>query len=156
MAMAQHVSRYLTEHEIPYEVLTHPPTMSSLETAASAHIPGDCLAKPVILQDDQGYIMALIPATHRLDLQALDSHLHSHVEMAEEPELAALFEDCELGAMPALGPAYGLRTLVDSHLAEQPDIYFDAGDHECLVHVDGEALFEQMDGIELGEFSHHM
>ncbi|HSH29029.1 MAG TPA: YbaK/EbsC family protein, partial [Thiohalobacter sp.] len=106
--------------------------------------------------DDQGYLMALIPATHRLDLQALDAHLHRHVELADEPELASLFEDCELGAMPALGPAYGLRTLVDRHLAEQPDIYFDAGDHERLVHVDGEALFEQMEGIELGEFSRHM
>lgn len=156
MAMAQHVSRYLTEHDIPYELLTHPHTMSSLETAAQAHIPGDCLAKPVILHDDQGYLMALIPATHRLDLQALDAHLHRHVELADEPELASLFEDCELGAMPALGPAYGLRTLVDRQLAEQPDIYFDAGDHERLVHVDAEMLFQEMDGIEVGEFSRHM
>lgn len=156
MAMAQHVSQYLQEHEIPYDLVSHPHSSSSLETAASAHLSGDCVAKSVILEDDQGYLMAVIPATHRLDLRALDTYLTRHVELADEPELAGLFDDCELGAMPALGPAYGLRTLVDRKLAEQPDIYFDAGDHERLVRVDSEALFELMDGFELGEFSRHI
>lgn len=156
MAVAQHVSRYLQDKEIPYDLVFHPHTSSSLETAASAHVSGDCVAKPVILEDDQGYLMAVIPATHRLDLRALDTHLNRHVELADERGLSGLFEDCEPGAMPVLGPVYGLRTLVDKSIAEQPDIYFEAGDHERLVHVEAEVLFDRMDGIEVGDFSRHM
>ena len=44
--------------------------------------------------------------------------------------------------VPPLSPAYGLETVVDEGLAEQPELYFDAGDHEELVHVLTERFFE--------------
>jgi Ala-tRNA(Pro) deacylase len=45
------------------------------------------------------------------------------------------FPDCDAGAVPALGPAYGLDTIWDDGLLERSDLYFDAGDHEPLLHV---------------------
>ena len=50
------------------------------------------------------------------------------------------FRDCELGAVPAAGSAYGIPTLVDDSLLRMPDIYMEGGDHEELVHLSGEAF----------------
>ena len=66
-----------------------------------------------------------------------------------------MFADCEVGALPAMGPAYGLETVVDDVLSEQPDIYFEAGDHEQLIHVSAETFHILMgERIRHGQFSH--
>lgn len=156
MAIAKTILQYLTENDVPYELLTHPHSASSTETAQSAHVSGEVLAKSVLLEDDMGYVMAVIPAVNRVDLGELHRQLNRRVGLATEPELAGVFEDCELGALPALGQAYGIPTVVDDQLAEQPDIYFDAGDHEHLVHISGEAFANVMGEAHFGRFSHHL
>ena len=40
-----------------------------------------------------------------------------------------------MGAIPAVGPAYGMLTVIDKNLGAQPEIYFEAGDHEELIHM---------------------
>ena len=155
MAIASTLSDYLAEHDVAYDVLTHPHTSSSGESAKVSHIPGIRLAKPVILEDDQGYVMVVVPASQRVDLGELHRQLNRNLGLATESELGRLFSDCEIGALPAIGPAYGMETLVDDVLTEQPDIYFEAGDHEQLIHVSAEA-FEALLGkaIQHGRFSH--
>lgn len=155
MTIASTVSDYLAEHDVAYDVLTHPHTSTSGESAQVAHVPGTRLAKSVVLEDDQGYLMVVVPASQRIDLGELHRQLNRNLELAAESELGHLFGDCEIGALPALGPAYGMETLVDDALAEQPDIYFEAGDHEQLIHVSTE-VFESLlgEGIRHGRFSH--
>jgi Ala-tRNA(Pro) deacylase len=60
------------------------------------------------------------------------------VGLATEQELVELFPDCEGGAIPPLGTAYRLVTLVDRDLLKQPEVYFESGDHEHLVKVTGQ------------------
>lgn len=155
MAIAQTILQYLAENEVPFDLLTHPHSASSAETAHAAHVSGEVLAKSVLLGDDLGYVMAVVPAVNRLDLGELHRQLNRRVGLATEPELAGVFEDCELGALPAVGPAYGVTTVVDDQLAEQPDIYFDAGDHEHLVRISGEHFSMLMSDAQFGRFSHH-
>ena len=58
------------------------------------------------------------------------------MEFAKEYELTVLFPDCAVGAVPALGNAYKLQTIVDESMkARSDDIYFEAGDHEELIRV---------------------
>ncbi len=57
------------------------------------------------------------------------------LQLAGEAELKEKFADCALGAVPPLGSAYGLPVVVDVGLAAQPEVYFEAGDHEHVVHV---------------------
>jgi len=156
MAMAQSVTRYLQDHDIDYGVLTHTHTATSMETAEAAHIPGDRIAKTVILEDDKGYVMAVLPASYRIDLGELHRQTHRRLGLATEIELAPIFRDCELGAIPPLGQAYGMETLVDDALAEQTDVYFDAGDHEQLVHVSGEVFTNMTEDARFMRFSRHL
>jgi len=155
MSIASTVSDYLAEHDVAYDVLTHPHTASSGETAEASHVPGNRLAKSVILGDEQGYLMVVLPSNRQVNLGELHRQLNRNLGLATESELGSLFADCETGALPAMGPAYGLETVVDDLLAEQPDIYFEAGDHEQLIHVSAET-FQMLlgDRIQRGQFSH--
>lgn len=155
MAIATTVSDYLAQHDVAYDVLTHPHTASSGESAHASHIPGTRVAKSVVLEDEQGYLMVVLSSSRRVDLGELHRQLHRNLGLATESELASLFADCEIGALPALGPAYQMETVVDSSIAEQPDIYFEAGDHEQLIHVNAETFQSLLgDDIRQGHFSH--
>ena len=156
MAIASTVSTYLAEHDVPYDVLTHPHTASSGESAQASHVPGSRLAKSVVLEDEQGYLMVVLPASRHVDLGELHRQLNRDLGLATESELGTLFSDCEIGALPAIGPAYGMETLVDESIAEQPDIYFEAGDHTTLVRVSAPHFRELMGEAEQAHFSHHI
>ena len=155
MAIATTVSNYLAEHDVAYDVLTHPHTATSGESAEAAHVPGTRLAKSVVLEDDHGYLMVVLPSNRQVNLGELHRQLNRNRGLATEGELGSLFSDCEIGALPAVGPAYGMETVVDDALAEQSDIYFEAGDHEQLIHVTAET-FQSLLGEEArhGRFSH--
>lgn len=154
MAIAITLRDYLAEHGAHYDVVSHARSHNSIQSAKLAHIPPDCLAKPVILEDDGGdYLMAVIPCSHHVRLGALSKELHRTLRLATEYELADLFKDCEVGAVPPLGGAYGVEMIVDEALAQQSDIYFEAGDHEELIHMPGREFMTMLAGARRGQFS---
>jgi Ala-tRNA(Pro) deacylase len=155
MAIARAVQEFLESHDVDYEVVGHPRTVSSMRTAQAAHIPGERLAKSVLLEDDKGYLMAVIPSTCHVDLAKLHQQLHRRVGLAIEQEVAELFGDCDRGAIPPIGAAYRIDAVVDDALLRQPDVYFEAGDHEALVHMSGREFALLMAGLPHGGFTRH-
>ncbi len=135
MAIAAHVADYLAAQGVTYEIIEHQPTASALDAAQKARIPTDRMLKAVLLRDKQGYVLALLPASHRLDLGRMRDSLHRAVRLATEAEIATRFTDCQPGAIPAVGGAYDLDMVVDDALGDQSDVYFDGGDHRSLVHI---------------------
>ena len=154
MAMAETVKRYLATQAVKYQLVQHPRSRSSRETAATAHVPDDHIAKAVILKDEQGFLMVVIPGNHWIKLHALQQELDRPVEMAAEAEIDTLFTDCQVGAIPPLGPAYALETLLDKELSTRVTVYFESGDHEHLVQVSGEDFRRLLQGARHGYFSH--
>jgi len=140
MAIASTVSNFLVAQGVEYDVLTHPHSASSGESAQAAHVPGSHLAKSVILEDEQGYLMVVLPSSRQVNLQELHRQLNRDLVLATESELGGLFSDCEIGALPPIGSIYGVETVVDDAIAEQTDIFFEAGDHEQLIHVSAETF----------------
>jgi Ala-tRNA(Pro) deacylase len=100
--------------------------------------------------------MAIIPASHRLDLQAIHQEFNREFALAREPELVDLFKDCEPGAIPPLGQAYGIDVVVDRSLADIPDVYFEAGDHVSLIRVSGPDFRRLMADSLQRNISHHL
>ena len=137
MSIAASVESHLNQLGVKYDVLLHSHTSNSTHTAQAAHVPGEQLAKCVVLEDDLGYVMAVLPAARNLDLGVLDRRLGRDLGFAAESDLAELFADCEPGAIPPLGDAYGIDAIVDDSLVGKQDIYFESGDHCALVHVSG-------------------
>jgi Ala-tRNA(Pro) deacylase len=158
MTISATMQRYLQERGVGYEVLTHPFTGSSSETAQSAHVSGDRIAKTVVLRDGDaadGYMLAVIPASHHLDLDRLQKWLGRSVALASEQEIGKLFPDCDLGAIPPLGEAYGLDVVLDDSLAGLDEVCFEGGDHRSLVKVGGDQFRQLLSGARHGRFSTH-
>ncbi|MDH3196294.1 MAG: YbaK/EbsC family protein [Hyphomicrobiales bacterium] len=143
MAIAMTLQRYLDDHDVSYDVITHRKTGSSSRSAQSSHISGNNLAKGVVLKSDGKYLLAVLPATGQVELERMRDFVAGSVSLATESEASRLFPDCEEGAMPALGLAYGLTAVVDDDLHGCEDIYFEGGDHRSLVHISG-AQFDRL------------
>jgi Ala-tRNA(Pro) deacylase len=137
MTIAKTVQWYLEANGVSYETLQHPHSRTSEETADVAFIWEDQLAKTVLLEDERGYVAAIVPASYRVDLKKLERQTHRKLELASEAELADVFPDCEMGALPPLGQAYGIPTVYDDRLRRLSCVYFEGGDHRDLVYVGG-------------------
>jgi Ala-tRNA(Pro) deacylase len=156
MAVAMTLQDYLDRWGVEYEVIPHPHTGSSLETAEAAHVSGEKIAKCVVTEDYRGYLMVVVPASHQVAFDLLDDELDRRLELATEEELTDIFSDCETGAIPPLGEAYGIDVALDESLTQCDEIYFEAGDHTELIHVSGEDFRDMMAGADRGHFSQHM
>ncbi len=135
MTAAKRLTRYLEKNGINYDIVSHPYSEGALNTAHSACISSRSMTKAVILEDDQGFVLAALPSSNKLMLNWLNQHLERHLKLVEEKSLSQLFNDCEPGAIPAMGQPWGLITACDVDLNTVADIYLEAGDHRELVHM---------------------
>src|SRR5947209_9038965 len=107
------ISKYLDRHRARYSLLTHPTAYTAQEEAAAAHVHGREWAKTVVCFADDQSILAVVPAPFAVDLNRLQQMTGAcSVRLAEEQEFVSLFQDCEVGAMPPLGPLFGQRVFV--------------------------------------------
>jgi len=128
------VHHFLQGAHVPYTVLPHLPAFTALEDAAATHVPDRDWAKVVVCFIDDEPVEAVVPAPRLVDLdRLLDLAGGRSIRVAEESELRRLFPDCELGAMPPLGPLYGQTVFVDAALAMEPKIVFNAGTHRDAI-----------------------
>jgi Ala-tRNA(Pro) deacylase len=85
---------------------------------------------------DDGFAMAVMPATARADFGKLKSALGvKEIRLATELEFTGLFPDCDVGAMPPFGNLYGIPVYVDEALAEDEEIIFNAGTHQDTIRM---------------------
>ncbi len=138
MAVALSLLQYLETADVDYDVIHHPHSSTSIDTAKTSHVSGKRLAKGVVVEDSDGhYLLAVIPASRHLDLARLHHQLGRQVGLATEEELSELFPDCEPGAVPPLGAPYRLETIVDKTLENEPEIFLEGGFHDDLIHMSG-------------------
>jgi len=149
MSLAKTVNYALALTRVDYDILRHHHSDTSMAAARSAHVEPSSLAKAVVLKDQIGPLLAVVPASEQLDLERLRQLLRRPaLDFIPEDQLDQLFYDCEKGAIPPLGPDYRVPTVVDMRLRDLSDVYFEAGDHEDLVHVDQTSFRTLMRGAE--------
>ena len=150
------ITTYLGKLDVRYETLQHRHTLTTHQTISESGVPKRSMAKGVLFCHDDAYVLAVVPAGKRVDHAALSALLgQREVALASEDELAYLFPDCELGAVPAVGAAYGLSSVVDAALLDEEDVYLEAGDHQSLVRIAGQDFRRLMTGVSAGEITLH-
>lgn len=137
MAISQTLRNYMENCGVTFHEVPHAHAMQAAKLAEVAHIPGRRVAKSVLIRVGDRYMLAVAPSSRRIQLDDLARWLGQDVMLAEEADAAPLFTDCELGAMPPIGAAFGLQTILDDEILDADDIYFEGGDHRTLVHVGG-------------------
>jgi len=156
MAIAMSLQEFLKDNDIGFDVVPHSYTTSSMSTAEAARISGEAIAKSVILEDEKGYVMAVIPATHHVEIGVLSEQMNRHLGLATEPELGRIFNDCVPGAIPPLGTSYGMDVAYDDCLNDCTEVYFEAGDHTEMIHIKGEDFRKMMTKAHHGHFTRHI
>jgi Ala-tRNA(Pro) deacylase len=130
------VRAFLDEHHIKYVVISHSKAYTAQGIAAIAHIPGQELAKTVVVKLDGALAMAVLPASFQVDLLALKRAVGvEDASLASEREFKQHFPDCETGAMPPFGNLYGIPVYVDETLTRDEEIAFNAGTHLELIRM---------------------
>ena len=107
MPLSERLRSFLDSHHAEYTFTTHPKAFTAREVAVAEHLPPREVAKTVVVLGDGAYSIIVIPASRLVDLHEVRTTLgFSQVRLATENELGTLFPDCEIGAMPPLGPLY--------------------------------------------------
>jgi Ala-tRNA(Pro) deacylase len=148
MSIAPTVIQALRFKGVEFDIVTHPHTATAAGSAHAAHVHERQLAKAVLLKDPGGFVLAVLPACDQLDLANLGRVLHRPLKLATEADLAEAFYDCEPGAVPAVGEDYLIPTIVDEGLRHLEEVFFEAGDHERLVHISSEGFSRLMQDAE--------
>ena len=155
MSIPSPLSDYLAQRGTHYEVFPHEHSRCSAETARRAHVASDQIAKSVVLEDDAGCMVAVVPANKTVMIGQLAQLVgRSRLHLADEARIAALFDGCERGAVPPVGMAWGLPTVVDDELETKPIVYLEAGDHTQLLRLTRDQFHALMDGQPHGRFCH--
>lgn len=133
---AQKLRDFLDHNNVKYMTFRHSPAYTAQEIAATAHVPGQELAKTVVVKMDNRMAMAVLPASFQVDFDMLrQASGASHVELATEQEFASMFPGCEVGAMPPFGNLYEMDVFVAEPLTEDEEIVFNAGSHAELIRM---------------------
>ena len=141
MSIASRVKWFLDVNRVRYEVVVNPEASTATGEQTRA-IPPEKIARAELLEDESGYLLSILPAGRRLNLEQLRRTLARDLKLTAQEDAASLFFDCAGGGIPAVGAAYGIRTIVDDALLNVSDIYFQGGDSEDLVHMEGEAFVD--------------
>ena len=136
MTTLQNCLNYLRSNGVRFAHTTHSPAYTAEEVAMAEHMPANRMAKTVMLRDNEGFVMVVIPADSCVDLEQLRMVIGvPDLYLAEERDLALLFSNSELGAMPPLGGLFNLPVYLDRTVVKREFIAFNAGTHRDVIHM---------------------
>lgn len=136
MSIPRHIKEFLDSRNVRYKHCTHSPVYTAQEIAHAQHVSGKQLAKSVMVLADGKLVMAVLPASERLDVEKLEELIGAtSIRLAEEEEFKDIFPGCELGAMPPFGNLYDIPVWVDATLESVPVLYLNAGTHTDTIEM---------------------
>jgi Ala-tRNA(Pro) deacylase len=130
--------QFLQQHRTAFEVVSHAEAFDASHVAQATRTPGREVAKAVLLRANHGYryIVAVLPSTHRIDLEAVSRLLGgAQIQLATEIEVAQRCPDCEFGVLSPFGSQYGAETIVDKSLTEDEQIVFEGNTHHEAIRM---------------------
>jgi len=134
------IPAFLEEQKCCFERIPHDPTYSAQRLAGELHVPGCEVAKTVLLRvnvkGEHLFVVAVLPASKQIDLkQAAKILAANKVRLATEIEIAEHCPDCDFGVLPPFGSRYGMRTIVDSSLADDKEIWFESNTYREAIRM---------------------
>ena len=141
MTLPTVVKDFLDCNALSYRLYSYPPNGTLQQITEAIKIPAQHLIRVVLLKDEQGLLMAILPSSHILDFTLLRQVLHRELDPLYGDELANFFKGCRPGSRPPLPQVFGLPAIADKSLSDiDGEIYFDGGAHNTLVAMDSKAF----------------
>jgi ferredoxin/flavodoxin---NADP+ reductase len=138
------VTRYLDEQGVSYQLVEHPPALTAAEQARAAQVDLDRTAKAIPLRDERGWHVAVIPASHRLDLDKARSALGAgpSLQIATFDQIRSELPAPDAGVLPPLAPLLRAPEVLDRRLLDHDGIFISGGDDRHVVLIDPNDLVE--------------
>jgi HD-like signal output (HDOD) protein/prolyl-tRNA editing enzyme YbaK/EbsC (Cys-tRNA(Pro) deacylase) len=137
------VRNYLARKGGQYKVHAATAGLSLADAVRAARVPVQKLVRSAVLKDGSSYLMAVYPATHRLDLAVLNGNSRRSFAACSSEELKALLSDSETVALPPLGEPYGIKVIVDRAVDELDEVFFTPGVGHLFLRA-GQADFARL------------
>jgi Ala-tRNA(Pro) deacylase len=136
------VTEHLEQRGSAFEVLPHRQAFTSTDEARALGIDAGEVLKTLAVRTRPGYVLAVIPASCRLDLHLVREALADHqARLASEQELDRDFAGYQLGALPPLGALLGSQLFIDPEVLEHDLVVFAAGTQTESVRIRARELF---------------
>jgi len=129
---------WLDSRGVPYVVLKHPKTFAALDEAVASGVDPRETLKTLVLSDRGQHILAVVPASHHLDIGRARAALQASpdLRLASESEIAEEFPAFELGAIPPFGPMLPAPEVVDVRILYRERVLCSGGDHVHSLAID--------------------
>lgn len=147
------IKKHFEKCEAKYTTIQHDRTVSLDDAAKESGLESDYFIRAVILGDEQGLVMAIMPANQLLDFSALCRILERDLEPVQGEALRKIFRDCEPGSYPPLPKVYELEAIIDDAVFEMPKVIFEPGIHEVLIEMTQSDFQKVHANIKNGKFS---
>lgn len=131
------VRQFLESQGIDFCTLTSPWDARGRWRGGVVKIPHAAVARPFLLQDEQGMVMAVVPVTSRLDLDNLNARLQRRLSLLNKENYPSVFQSQDYFILPALGAMADLETFVDHSLLAQEKVYIASGVADELICLEG-------------------
>lgn len=132
------IPEFLEKKHCHFQRMPHEPVYTSERIAHELHVPGQEVAKTVLLCANGGYryVVAVLPSSKKLDLSRASRLLGgTKLRFAEKHEITEHCPDCEFGILPPFGSRYAMQTIADSSLAENEEIVFEGNTHHEAIRM---------------------
>lgn len=135
MSVSAKIKHYLDKHRLSYHILSHDRTVTLHDAAEVLQISPLAFARAVILEDQVGFLMAVLPLDRKIDFNLLYKLVQRKMSIAPRVKVDKLFSDCEPGSHPPLGDPYTIPSIVDESLLNAKTIYFEPGSHTAIIQM---------------------
>lgn len=144
---------YLQRADIDFEILEHEPGDSLQQAVLHAGIEPEQVARAVLLGDEEGLLLAVLPLSHVINFAQLFALAERKLEPVERNAAQYVFRDCETGTIPPVAEPFGVKALVDESLLEMERVYLEPGSHRLLLRISGTDFAKLHTHSQKGRFS---
>jgi aspartyl-tRNA synthetase len=137
---------------VSFEPYEHEAVLTSEEAAKVRNTPLSQGAKALLLYADDTPIMVTLPGDRKLDMKAF-KHLYGVKDLRmATPEQVEEVTGVKIGAVPPFGHIFEIPLYMDTHLADETTVSFNAGLHTKSMSVN-QKEYERVAKPIVGEFS---
>ena len=142
MPIPKKTKQYLDKKMAKYEELSHKTVYTAYDMAQTLRKELKMIAKSLLIATDKAYIIAVVPASMRLDLGKLKSALKAKkVSIPDEKIMVKVFK-VKPGAMTAFGGLHQVEVWVDKSLLKTKDVILSAGSFTDSVRMKAKDFIE--------------
>jgi len=157
MPVPKQIKNYLDKRGAKYAVVTHKKVYTAYDAAQTLKKKLDEIVKNLLIKTDKGFVLVLLPASKRLDLNKLKKLMNAKgkgikkVEIPKEGVMVRLL-NVKPGALSAFGALHNLEVYMDKSMQKAKKAIFSSGSFTDSFEM-ATKEFEKLEKPVIGVFS---